>query len=136
MNTGGCLCGAVRYEVTGQLTSVTYCHCSKCRKWHGHAGAYCAVDRDGFKLTEAGSLRWFAASDTVRRGFCGECGSSLFFDETTDPKISLCPGTLDSPTGVREKAHIFVGSKGDYYEVDDELPKYETMPQRMSHPGQ
>lgn len=126
--TGGCYCGAVRYEVTAPLTAVTYCHCSKCRKWHGHFGAYAAVDRPGFTLIEARGLKWHAVSETVRRGFCVECGSSLLFDELPDRKISLCAGTMDAPTGIREKAHIYAGSKGDYYDLADELPKYDRMP--------
>ena len=130
MTTGGCCCGAVRYQVSASLTPVTYCHCSKCRRWHGHVGAYTAVERAGFRLTEARGLRWHAVSPTVRRGFCGECGSSLLFDEAPDPKMSICAGTLDEPTGVREKAHIFVGSKGDYYEIDGDLPRYDTLPLR------
>lgn len=125
MNTGGCFCGAVRYEVTKAMTGVTYCHCSKCRKWHGHYGAYAAVDRDGFRLAETRGLKWHSVSEKVRRGFCGECGSSLFFDETGEPKISFCPGTMDAPTGLREKAHIYVASKGDYYEIPGDLLKYE-----------
>src|SRR5688500_9346120 len=107
MNTGGCFCGAVRYETSGPLTSVTYCHCSKCRRWHGHAGAYTAVDRPAFRLTEERGLKWHAVSAKVRRGFCAECGSSLFFDEEGDPKMGISAGTLDEPTGIREKAHIF-----------------------------
>jgi hypothetical protein len=130
MNTGGCFCGAVSYEVSAPLTPVTYCHCSKCRKWHGHFGAYTAVDRAGFRLTEQRGLRWHSVSDAVRRGFCAECGSSLLFDEIADPKISICPGTLDAPTGVREKAHIFVASKGDYYEIPGDLLKFDTLPKR------
>ncbi|WP_245814239.1 GFA family protein [Cystobacter ferrugineus] len=70
---------------------------SKCRRWHGHVGAYTAVDRPGFELTEQRGLRWYAASATVRRGFCGECGSSLFWDEEGAPKMSICAGTLDPP---------------------------------------
>ena len=126
MITGGCYCGAVRYQVTGKLTHVTYCHCSKCRRWHGHFGAYTAADRGDFALVEARGLTWHTVSPTVKRGFCGECGSSLLFDESTMAKISICAGTIDAPSGVREKNHIFVGSKGDYYELADELPKYET----------
>jgi hypothetical protein len=61
-----------------------------------------------------------------------ECGSSLLFEDTTDPRISICAGTLDAPTGLREKAHIFVGSKGDYYEITGDLPRYETFPRRPS----
>jgi hypothetical protein len=56
----------------------------------------------------------------VRRGFCGECGSSLFWDEAGDPKMAICAGTLDSPTGLNPKAHIYLGSKGDYYDVPDD----------------
>ena len=118
--TGGCLCGGVRYEAQGELRKVTYCHCSKCRRWHGHVGAYTAVDRAGFRLVEARGLRWWAASPTVRRGFCGECGSSLFWEEDGRPKLSICAGTLDAPTGLTSKAHIFVGSKGDYYPLPDD----------------
>jgi hypothetical protein len=128
MNTGGCFCGAIRYEVTAPMTAVTYCHCSRCRRWHGHVGAYAAVDREGFRLTEARGLKWHSVSAAVRRGFCVECGSSVLFDETADPKMSICAGTLDSPTGLREKAHIFVASKGDYYELSGDLPRYDTLP--------
>jgi hypothetical protein len=131
MGTGSCFCGAIRYEVRGPLTGVTYCHCSKCRRWHGHVGAYTAVDREGFVLTESRGLRWHSVSPDVKRGFCEECGSSVLFDEASSPKMSICAGTLDEPTGIREKAHIYVGSKGDYYDVADDLPQYETFPTRQ-----
>jgi hypothetical protein len=135
MNTGGCFCGAVRYEVSLPLTAVTYCHCSKCRRWHGHAGAYTAVDREGFKLTESRGLKWHQVSPTVRRGFCVECGSSLLFDESPDAKIGICAGSLDAPTGIREKAHIYVASKGDYYEISGDLVKYDTFPRKRPDGG-
>ncbi|MBX3188629.1 MAG: GFA family protein [Labilithrix sp.] len=120
MSAGGCLCGAVRYELRGASTSVTYCHCAMCRRWHGHVGAYAAVDRADLVLVEARGLKWYASSPTVRRGFCVECGSSLFFDEAGDAKIGFCAGTRDEPTGLRSKAHIFVASKGDYYAMADD----------------
>lgn len=127
---GGCLCGAVRYEANGKLTSVTYCHCSMCRRWHGHVGAYFAVDREHFVVKDPSHLAWFASSSGVRRGFCRTCGSSLFFDETGDPKMGICAGSLDAPTGLREKAHIHLASKGDYYAVEGALLEFDTMPQR------
>lgn len=127
MKTGSCFCGAVKYELRGPSTKVTYCHCSKCRKWHGHIGAFAAVDRADFVLTEARGLKWHALSEEVRRGFCSECGSTLFFDAKSDPKISFTAGTVDAPTGLSSKAHIYVGSKGDYYELaDDGLMRLET----------
>ncbi len=129
MRTGACACGAVRYELTGEPTKVTFCHCSKCRRWHGHVGAYFAVERSGFRLVEARGLRWWAAAKAVRRGFCGECGSSLFWDEDGEARLSVCAGTLDAPTGLTPKAHIFVGSKGDYYPLpDDGLLRYDAYP--------
>ncbi len=124
MKTGACACGAVRYEVTGEPTKVTFCHCSKCRRWHGHVGAYTAVERAGFRLVEQRGLKWYAVNATVRRGFCGECGSSLLWDETGDPRMSICAGTMDAPTGLQANSHIYVGSKGDYYPLaPDGLPQ-------------
>jgi hypothetical protein len=128
MQTGGCLCGAIRYEVDRPMKTATYCHCSRCRRWHGHVGAYCGADRDAFRLTESRGLKWYSVEPNIKRGFCAECGSSVLFDEVTLPKISLCTGTLDAPTGVQEKAHIYVASKGDYYEIVDGLPAYDTFP--------
>lgn len=126
MRTGGCACGAVRYEMVGEPTGVTYCHCSKCRRWHGHVGAYTAIEREGFRLLESRGLTWWALSDKVRRGFCGACGSSLFWDESGEARIGICAGTLDAPTGLVSKAHIYVGSKGDYYALgDDGLVRYD-----------
>jgi hypothetical protein len=117
MRTGACLCGAVRYEVTGEPTRVTYCHCSRCRRWHGHIGAWIAVDRLGFRCVEDSGLKWYAYA-AVKRGFCTECGSSVLWDEAGDPKLGV--GTFDAPTGLTSNAHIFVASKGDYYELPDD----------------
>jgi hypothetical protein len=126
IRTGACACGAVRYELSGDLTKVTYCHCSKCRRWHGHVGAYTAVERAGFRLIEQRGLKWYTVSATVRRGFCGECGSSLLWDEDGLPRMAICAGTIDAPTGLESKAHIYVASKGDYYTLaDDGLVRYD-----------
>lgn len=65
-------------------------------------------------------MRRSPGSAVVRRGFCAECGSSVLWDEDDEPKMSICPGTLDQPTGLVSKAHIFLGSKGDYYAVPDD----------------
>ena len=65
-------------------------------------------------------------------GLAIECGSSVLFDENPSPKMSICAGTLDAPTGIREKAHIYAASKGDYYEILGDLLKYDTFPQGVS----
>ena len=94
---GGCLCGAVRYRVEGPLRPVTVCHCGQCRRTHGHAAAYTAAPKAALTLVEASGLRWYESSPGVRRGFCGGCGASLFWERTDGPKVSIAAGTLDGP---------------------------------------
>ena len=129
MATGQCLCGAVRYRVEGPLGDVLICHCEDCRRWHGHLSATSAVKRDDLVLLEEGALRWIESprSDAcARRGFCSECGSSLFWDAPGLTTISISAGTLDPPTGLRVASHWFVSQAGDYYALpDDGLPRHE-----------
>ena len=126
---GRCLCGAVRYEVRGPLRDVLLCHCLECRRWSGHVFAATAVRRDHLVLLQSGGLRWVASPESeseARRGFCGECGSSLFWDAPTRDTISIAAGTLDQPTGLRLLGHVYVTQAGDYYELPaDGLPRYE-----------
>src|SRR5436853_7551850 len=104
MATGGCLCGAVRYEVRGPLRGVLVCHCNECRRWSGHVFAATAVARGDLELVEARGLRWIAspASDTdALRGFCGECGSGLFWDAPGRDYLAVAAGSVDPPTGLQ-----------------------------------
>lgn len=126
--TGGCLCGGVRYEVRGDLSDVTLCHCGQCRRTHGHIGAYTNTPETALRLTEAGGLRWFQSSKIARRGFCGECGASLFYDPVGKSYIAIAAGSLDQPTGLKCDCHLLTADAADYYEIDDGLKKYETWP--------
>jgi hypothetical protein len=127
--TGRCLCGAVIYEVRGPLRDVLMCHCQECRRWHGHVAAYTAARRDELVMTEQRGLRWVQSphSDAgARRGFCGECGSSLFWDPLGREIVSIAAGTLDQPTGLRVAAHWFVSQAADYAALpEDGLPRHE-----------
>jgi hypothetical protein len=113
---GGCLCGGVRYEVTGPLRDVVVCHCSRCLRSHGHAAAYSACARDDLALVSDGTLRWYEA-DGRARGFCCECGASLFWSAPERAAISIAAGTLEQPTGLRTVAHIHTDGQADYYEI-------------------
>lgn len=122
---GSCLCGAVRYEVRGQLRDVVACHCGQCRKQTGHF--YAATDCLNEDLTihdPDGQLRWYAASDFAQRGFCGTCGSALFWRRDGAANTSVLAGSLDDDGGIRMERHIFVGDKGEYYEIADGLPQH------------
>jgi hypothetical protein len=120
--TGSCLCGAVRYEVSGPLRDVVVCHCGMCRKSHGHIGAYTAAPKDALRLIESRGLKWYRSSGVARRGFCAECGGTLFWDGAGRDAISIAAGTLDAPTGLRTAVQIYVEDKGDYYDVDAAIP--------------
>lgn len=129
MARGSCLCGAVVYEVRGPLRDVFVCHCVECRRWHGHVSASTAAEREHLVLLESRGLRWIDSphSDArARRGFCGECGSSLFWDPPARSTVSIAAGTLDDPEGLRVAAHWFVSQAGTYYDIpDDGVPRHE-----------
>ena len=121
--TGGCLCGAVRYEVRGSLRPVVDCHCTQCRRTSGHFAAFTATRSENLVLTESEGLRWYRSSATARRGFCEICGSSLFWERAPGERVSIAAGTLEVPTGLETVAHVFVEDPGDYYTISDDLPR-------------
>ena len=121
--TGGCLCGSVRYEITGPLRPVIACHCTQCRRQTGHYMAATAAKREDFRLVREGDLRWYEASDIARRGFCAHCGSTLFWAGHGRPYISIAAGSVDGATGVKTEVHIHVATKGDYYEIEGGVPQ-------------
>ena len=127
--SGRCLCGAVRYEVHGPLRDVLVCHCVECRRWSGHVFAATSARREHLVLLESGGLRWTASPESeteARRGFCGECGSSLFWDAPDRDYVAIAAGSLDGDTGLRIAAHWFTSQKGDWYELpEDGLPRHE-----------
>lgn len=124
--TGSCHCGAVRFSVRGPVREVIYCHCEQCRRQTGHFVAATACDDDQLSVSGADNLNWYAASDTAKRGFCRTCGSLLFWKANGSDRTSIMAGSFDKPTGLVAGHHIHVADKGDYYEITDGLPQYET----------
>jgi hypothetical protein len=125
LHRGSCLCGKVHFETRGNLRGVVYCHCSQCRKQTGHFLAATNVQDDCISISGEENLNWYEASDCARRGFCKNCGSVLFWKGNTRDYISIMAGAFDDPSGLHGESHIFVGNKGDYYEINDGLPQYE-----------
>ncbi|WP_069301226.1 GFA family protein [Neptunicoccus sediminis] len=123
MKTGSCLCGAVTFEVSGDMRPSVACHCTQCRKTSGHYWSATQVPSDKLTLTRDDSLQWYQSSPTARRGFCSVCGSSLFWEMDGEGATSIGTGTLDGQTGLRTEKHIYVSDKGDYYEIADGLPR-------------
>lgn len=123
MTEGSCLCGAVRYTVAAAFGPATACHCSQCRRQSGHYWASADVAKAALAVTGTDALRWYHASEKVRRGFCGTCGSFLFWDPVERDTIAVALGTVTGATGTRLARHIFVADKGDYYDIADGLPQ-------------
>ena len=132
--TGACLCGAVRYWVRGPLREGIACHCSQCRRMSGHHAAATATARDALEVTGEEALTWFWASSEARRGFCAICGSTLFWEANSRDYTAIYAGSLDPGAGLTLAAHIFVGDKGDYYEITDKLPQFEGYSRDMQVP--
>lgn len=123
---GACLCGAVRVFVDGPLPQPSACHCTQCRKHSGHYEASVDLPRDRVRIEGEAAVRWYRSSEKVRRGFCGTCGSTLFWDPVVRDWTAVAMGMFDGPTGTTLARHIFVSEKGDYYEIADELPQNPT----------
>lgn len=126
---GGCLCGGVRYRITGPMRDVIDCHCERCRRTSGHHLAATRARIEDIHLVAAETLRWFSPYDdpAVRYGFCRTCGASLFWQAEGLDTWSVSAGTLDSPTGLRTVAAWFVAEASDYVTLDPTVP---------GHPGE
>ena len=129
---GSCLCGKVRYEISGNLGIFQYCHCSRCRKFTGSAhAANLLVSPEQFKwLTgeeyvgrfEPTEARHFATS------FCKNCGSSLPWLAQTKKAVVVPAGSLDSDPGIKPFQNIFWGSRASWYQEASELAKHDELP--------
>lgn len=127
MIRGGCLCGGVRFEITGRVSGIGQCHCSLCRKASGTAS-------NAVVLTATRSFRWVQGEDLaqkweqpVGRGnmFCRICGSPLPGPHPNGKVFWVPVGLLDDDPGTRIEQHIFVGSKAPWDEIPKGVPQYE-----------
>jgi hypothetical protein len=127
MLEGGCLCGGVRYRVTGKLGPAGFCHCKQCQRASGSAFAANAPARTKyFEITAGADLVSEYESSTGKfRAFCRHCGSPLYSRTLGDPEIRrIRLGTLDTDPERRPLAHVWVTSKAPWYEIEDSLPQY------------
>ena len=123
MHTGRCECGAVAFEISGDLKAPSACHCTQCRRISGHVWSGTSVDHGNLRFTADGGLKWYKSSDWAERGFCDTCGASLFYRPIGGDRVSVAAGAIDAPSGMKLHRHIFVADKGDYYDIADGLPQ-------------
>lgn len=128
--SGGCQCGAVRYEVSGDPAHVALCHCTDCRK---SAGApmvsRAAFQEDQFRLT-AGAPSTFNSSGTAMRSFCPTCGSGLYYRnaEYLPGIVDVQSATLDDPDALPPQVHIQTAERLRWMDGAEALPAFERFP--------
>ena len=122
---GSCNCGNIRYEVTGPLSDITGCHCGQCRKQTGLYYAAVHVENENFDLQSESTLSWYRASDEAQRGFCNNCGSSLFWRPNTHSHTSILAGTFDDDIPSIFAKHIYCNDKASFYTLTDGVPQFD-----------
>jgi len=130
--TGGCMCGAVRFELTEPPRGALYCHCKRCQRRTGSAfSASAQVVPGSLRITDGeAKIRSWMPPDGWSKSFCGECGSQLFATSAGDPDvIGVRMGAFDDDPGVRPSAHQFVAYAASWQPLpDDALPRF---PERL-----
>jgi hypothetical protein len=121
--SGGCLCGDLRYEVTGNFDPLVYCHCSQCRKAQGVGfAANVPVPITDFKIVWGEAvLAAYRSSIGKTRYFCGSCGSAIYSYADAALTVRIRAGTLDDGAGIVPIAHIYSGSKARWVTITDQL---------------
>lgn len=124
--TGRCFCGAIRFEADGPEKFACYCYCESCQRSAGApVVAWATYSRDTFRVTHS-EMHWHHSSPGVTRGICGECGSSISYEnEKRTGEIDITLNCLDDPCGPALKAHIWTEDKQPWLQIGDDLPVYE-----------
>lgn len=132
-HTGGCLCGSIRYEVTGEPREVGYCHCRMCQKSLGNLfGVFAIFERSSFQFTK-GEPTFYRSSHAKQRSFCPNCGSPLTMwnaDKAIQNHVGILVGTLDHPELFAPERHSGnhsgIESQVSWFHIEDGLPRWET----------
>lgn len=123
---GACLCGAVTFQIAPPTKWCAHCHCTMCRRAHGAAVVtWFGVAAGSFQLVSgAAELKWHQSSPGARRGFCGRCGSPLFFEGDRWPgEIHIARASVTGPIDREPAAHVFFDARVGWIGLHDELRK-------------
>ena len=126
MLRGSCLCGKVKYEVSGQPRLMYHCHCSRCRAASGASFATNIVvaTEDFAVVSGRENMSAFESSPNKHRYFCSTCGSPIYsHSQKTQHYVSVRAGTLENDPGVRPSYHAYVASKAVWVSICDEVPQ-------------
>jgi len=127
---GGCHCGAVRYEISGEAKHVALCHCNDCRKSSGAPMvSWAAFPEDAFTVTK-GDITTFNSSGKTIRGFCAKCGTGISYrnEDFLPGIVDIQSVTLDDPDSLAPTAHIQTAERLAWMEKAHEIPAFERFP--------
>ena len=123
---GSCGCGVVRYRVADAFLYALNCHCSRCRAATGSAfKAFAGIEREKLEITDGLDALLVFGEEDLNDTRCGKCGSLLFSVVRDGAFVHVALGSLLDPPTIRPTAHIFVGSKAQWFEITDDLPQFE-----------
>jgi hypothetical protein len=126
--SGSCLCGGVTFRAYGSHTWPTVCHCAKCLKQG--AGPFMAVRfNDGTHIYESQTLTWYASSETGEWGFCGKCGSRLFWRDTREDTLYISPHAIEGFETSGIAHHLHAEEKPAWYDFADDAAR---LPERAT----
>lgn len=129
---GGCYCGAIRYEIAEAPTWAAHCHCRSCQlALGGGFVTWAKVPAESFRVT-AGQIKEIEKSTGIRRGFCGDCGTTMNYaaEDEVDGQdwradAWFAAATLDDPTVVKPKSHVYVSDQQPWIRLADDLPRFQ-----------
>lgn len=121
--TGGCLCGAVRYEASELPLDSAYCHCKMCQRWMGAPVSAAVGFRTAALRITRGAPKFYQSSPNVDRGFCSDCGSSLFVRYPEIDEFWVMTGTLDDAKNAPPQRHVGIESQLPWLVLADDLPR-------------
>lgn len=124
-HTGGCLCGAVRYRVSGAPLWVAHCHCQSCRKASGAPVlTFAGFHADRYEITGSEPVR-YPSSPGVTRAFCGRCGTPLSYEaERYAGEVHVTISSLDRPEDFPPQGHVWTEDRIPWFETADDLPRH------------
>jgi hypothetical protein len=123
--TGGCMCGRLRYRVTGKPNWVVYCHCADCRRSSAApVSLFVGLNEAQFTIT-AGVPADFPSSQGVVRSFCRDCGTPLTYRSRRFPgEVHVLIGSLDEPERFTPTGHVWLSEKLSWFDTTDQLPRF------------
>jgi hypothetical protein len=122
---GHCLCGNIQFQIEGEPVWSGYCHCESCRRITGSVvTSWIGIKDTDLVFTRGRPVKFEVAG--IDRGFCSTCGSTLTYEANRFPNyIQVHIGALDNPNSIKPLAHVHFAEKIEWFDVDDQLPRFE-----------